>query len=899
MKKKHFCVLLLPLALHTTAVAQDSELEISAEEFPRIPAVEPADVMSTFELEPGFKMQLSAHEPNVMDPIAMTFDERGRAYVLEMRGYSERREEALGQVRLLTDKNGDGIFDQSSIFKEGLKWPTAITCYKGGVFVGATPDIYYLKDTDGDGVCDEQKTVFTGFGGGNLRLNMQALFNSLRWGPDNRIWGATARNGGLVSNPNDDTFEPVLLRGADFSFDPEKLDLRAENGTAQYGMSFDSEGRRYVCSNSKHIVWVAYERHQVNPNPWYSLPDPLVDIPNDGAAAPVYRISPDEPWRIVRTRWRVAGVVKGVVEGGGRVSGYFTSATGVHLYWGTAFPDKFRNNAFIGDVGSNLVHRKVIDFPEDSVQPIAHRENPEEKTEFLRSADNWFRPTSFATGPDGALYLTDMYRETIEHPWSLPEPIKKHLDLNSGFDRGRIYRITPEDFISSPPPDLAGMGTEELENLANHPNDWTQTTARRLLFERGQPALPKPAVEPFPALLSSKKPLLDHTKQAATDPWIRAAFLNSLKTSQDLAKAWTETENLRGSDLRIDLAEVIGRSGNSELISTVATELAASSPTPNIVQQIVALQTGMKYAKVNWLSVTGPDQWKPLISRAMAVLQVPNANSENQIAAVRLLGLLAGGEAKETLQNALLSSGDDEELNTAIALAIHDNEYLIDHFPNLTDGAKASISRRIGSNKIASLHLLDKVKAGEIALSEVPASLLDQIRNSKEKQVERMAHEVLPPVVSRADVIAEYEAALKLETDRERGKTAFAKACSACHVSHEGQGINLGPPIATFATAGKDSLLNNILDPNKEVAPQYQAYTFELKDEPPILALITSETPDEVTLRAPGGIEKTFPRTQVASMSGLGQSLMPEGLEATLTVQEMADLLAYLTSPAQ
>src|SRR5690606_4371972 len=136
---------------------------VSADEFPRIPATEPADALGTFEIAPGFELSLAAHEPAVMDPIAMAFDEKGRAYVVEMRGYSERREDEICQIRLLTDEDQDGVFDKSVVFKDKLKWPSAILCYKGGVFVGATPDLYYFKDTDGDGVCHEERTVFTGF----------------------------------------------------------------------------------------------------------------------------------------------------------------------------------------------------------------------------------------------------------------------------------------------------------------------------------------------------------------------------------------------------------------------------------------------------------------------------------------------------------------------------------------------------------------------------------------------------------------------------------------------------------------------------------------------------------------------------------------------------------------
>ena len=177
--------------------------EVSSDEIPRIPATEPGDALNTFEIEDGFTLSLAAAEPDVTDPIAMAFDEKGRAYVIEMRGYSERRDDAICRIRLLTDIDHDGDFEQSVVFKEGLKWPTAILCYRGGVFVGATPDVYFLRDNDGDGISDEERLIFTGFGEGKLELNMQALFNSLRWGPDNRIWGATAGNGGTVTRPDD------------------------------------------------------------------------------------------------------------------------------------------------------------------------------------------------------------------------------------------------------------------------------------------------------------------------------------------------------------------------------------------------------------------------------------------------------------------------------------------------------------------------------------------------------------------------------------------------------------------------------------------------------------------------------------------------------------------------
>lgn len=895
MKTIRLCALFL--FLFSTSPAEDP-LELSAEEFPRVPATEPAQVADTFEIEKGFQLDLVAHEPDVMDPIAMAFDEKGRAYVLEMRGYSERRDSALGRVRLLTDTNGDGKFDHSTVFKDGLKWPTAVLCYKGGVFVGATPDVHYFKDTDGDGVADESKHLFTGFGEGPPRLNMQALFNSFRWGPDNRVWGATAGNGGIVSRVGDDKFEPVPLRGADFSFDPEKLDLRPENGTAQYGMSFDSEGRRFVCTNSRHIIWVAYERHHVNPNPWYRLPAPLVNIPDDGAAAPVYRISPDEPWRIVRTRWRVSGVVKGVVEGGGRVSGYFTSATGVHLYWGDAFGEGFRNNAFIGDVGSNLIHRKLVTYPGGQTQPVATRANPELKSEFIRSKDNWFRPTSFTTGPDGCLYITDMYRETIEHPWSLPEPIKKHVDLNSGFDRGRIYRAAPEGAKATGAPDLASLSDAELQKLLDHANDWHQTTARRLLYERGIPADPKEPIEPFPAMLAATSFLREHTAAAAEDEWIRAGFLNSIRTGDDLSAALESVSALPPGDLHIALSELVGSSGDMDFIKTLV-EAAATAPVDDrLVSELTALKKGLQSNPSGWKSLLTDSAFQDLLNRAVAILAKADTSESEKSHAISILALSGSSDFDAELKS-LFESTQSASLRSRLATTIRDPEFLVERFTDLSDESRNSITAKLLASEPASLAFLESLKSEKINVAETPAQLIAGLRDHKSKAVSKLAATVLPPVISRDQVIANYADALQGEGDREKGRLAFEKACMVCHLSHEGKGIVLGPSITTFSNAGAESLLGNILNPNKEVAPQFQAFTFELKNGEMLVGIIESESAEEVTMKMPGGLSRTFPRTEVQSMKGLGQSLMPEGLEASLTVEEMRDLLSYLAAPAK
>ncbi len=459
-----------------------ADLQVTDKDLPRSPATEPDKAVSTLKVRDGFRVELAASEPLIESPVAMAFDENGRMFVVEMRDYSERRDERLGRVKLLEDTNGDGRFDKATIYATNLPWPTAVICWNGGVFVGATPDIIFFKDTNGDGVADERRVVFTGFGNAVAKLNVQQLFNSFTWGLDNRIHGALGGNASVVTNLMRSGDKPLPLRGRDFSFDPRTFEMRAESGGGQWGFSFDDAGHKFTCSNSRHIDVEMFDDAVGARNPFYAMPQPNVNIAADGPAAEIYRASPEEPWRVIRTKWRVAGVVPGPVEGGGRASGYFSGASGTTIYRGDAFPPEYRGDAFIAESGSNLVHRKKI--RRDGLSFIAERAADELTREFLAGTENWFRPVSIANAPDGALYIVDMYREVIEHPWSLPPELKSHIDLNSGNDRGRIYRVVPNNFKQRQLPQLARANTTELVKTLDHTNGWHRDTAARLLVER-------------------------------------------------------------------------------------------------------------------------------------------------------------------------------------------------------------------------------------------------------------------------------------------------------------------------------------------------------------------------------------------------------------------------------
>lgn len=501
------------------SAADDSPEKDYSAELPRIAPTPPAEALAKFQIAPGFRAEQVAAEPLLADPVAIAFDENGRLYVVEMRGYSENEADNLSRIRLLTDTDGDGKFDESSIFADGLSWPTAVICYGGGIFVADAPNIFFLQDTNRDGRADVKKVVFTGF----LRSNVQGLINSFQWGLDNRIHGATSSSGAEVSaEPQRVGEKPLSLRGRDFAFDPRTMTMSAVSGGAQHGMSFNQWGDKFVCSNSDHIQHVVFEDRYLARNPYFAAPNPRKSIAVDGPQAEVYRTSPVEPWRIVRTRLRMKKVVPGVVEGGGRAAGYFTGATGVTIYRGNAWPREYVGWAFVGDVGSNLVHRKRLE--PDGVTYRALR--VDDKSEFLSSSDIWFRPCQFANGPDGTLYVLDMYREVIEHPASLPPPIKKHLDLTSGRDRGRLYRVVPDGFRQPALPRLGQASTAELVAFLAHDNGWHRDTAARLLYERQD---------------RSAVPLLDKLAKESRLPEGRIASLYALNGLQALTPEAIQT----------------------------------------------------------------------------------------------------------------------------------------------------------------------------------------------------------------------------------------------------------------------------------------------------------------------------------------------------------------------
>lgn len=955
------------LLVGAALVAIAAEPEADPNELPRHPPRAPEEALATFAITKGFGLELAAAEPLVVDPVDLAFDESGHLFVVEMRGYPEQRDEKLGRVRRLTDLDGDGRFDRSEVFAEDLAWPTSVACWNGGVFVLATPELLFLRDRDGDGRADERKVVFTGFGSHTRRLNVQALPNSLRWSLDGRLFGATARNGGVVNTIN--------LRTADFSFDPRRNDLRAETGTAQFGLSFDAAGRRFVCSNSRHLMQVVAERDNFASSPWINPPGRTPIIATDGPAAEVYRRSPDEPWRIVRTRWRVGGLVPGPVEGGGRVSGYFTAATGVTAYRGNAYPKTARRDVFIADAGSNLVHRKRLQG--GGWQLSASRPAGEEKREFLSSTDNWFRPVQFAHGPDGCLYIADMYREVIEHPWSLPPGLKKHLDLSSGNDRGRIYRIVPDRFEAPPPPRFVSL--EERLSALDHPNDWHRETAARLLLAEpdakagpellrllrtGSPpgrlrallvlqGLDLLETEPVRLGLRDDSPLVrehairlsprvdaagiaaelvrvaerkDSTVRERVrlpgalkevppdlrlriltrlladpprDPWIDHAVLAAVA---DGAEAVRLFESATGASplARNELARITGRAADP--VGLQQSLALAAAEAPELVEPLLAgwSASGRELKSLETAMI-------PRLRRAEVALANEQLEPAERMAALRLLGLfptdsrqnaflgLIGSPAPEALQLeaiALLERLRSEQVAGGV----------ITHWQKLTLRVRTASLEAVLSRGTGARAVLDAVAAGRFPADALDSNRRHQLRTHADAAVRKRAATALPPPAGAVDP-ADYKEALRLTGNPGKGALLFRARCAACHRDRDRDrdpdpaAGGIGPDRVAFQAKGKDVLLQNILNPNAEVAPEFSAFQAVQKNGDTILGFLVRDSGREVTLRRLDGREITRLRSELASLESLGRSLMPEGLHLGWSNQNLADLLAFLVAP--
>ncbi|MEX0819780.1 MAG: PVC-type heme-binding CxxCH protein, partial [Pirellulaceae bacterium] len=463
--------------------------EFEAAEFPPPrPATESARLI---ELASGLKIELVASEPLVADPVAFDWGPDGTLWVAEMGDYPNgatwnKPGDPIGvpggRIKRLTDENGDGKYDRATVFLDKVSFPNGVKAWRKGVLVSAAPKVFYAEDTNGDGIADRRETLHQGFAEGN----QQHRVNGLQWGVDNWLYLANGDSGGTVKSMK--TGQTVDIRGRDLRIRPDTGELEAVSGQTQFGRNCDDWGNWFGGNNSNPMWHYALEDHYLKRNPYHASPSGNHHISNQPGASPIYPAS--------RTLTRFNDFDK---------ADRFTSACSPMIYRDellfqedheSAGGDQSQgiSHAFICEPVHNLVHREIVRA--DGATFASERARDELDSEFLASSDNWFRPTMIRTGPDGALWISDMYRLVIEHPEWIPAAWQEKLDLRAGHDMGRIYRVVPSDGGPRPAKRLDQLDTNELVEALDSPNGWQRDTVQQMLLWQGDAA----AIEPLQRL---------------------------------------------------------------------------------------------------------------------------------------------------------------------------------------------------------------------------------------------------------------------------------------------------------------------------------------------------------------------------------------------------------------
>jgi putative membrane-bound dehydrogenase-like protein len=442
----------------------------------------PEESKATFKMDSSLRVDIFAAEPYVIDPVAMEFDEQGEVYVVGMLdAYKPDSVKGRGCIVKLRDINGDGRADTSIVFADSLREATSILPWQGGLLVAAAPNIIFMKDTDGDGRADLKEILFTGF----FNKNEEAQITNLRFGIDNWIYANNNGQAGMVTFSRMPGADSLSMKGWDFRFRLDRNQFEATSGRGQYGLAMDDWGHRFYTQNAEHISQVVIQKKYLDRNPL--LPkDARKSLQNiSDHEAEMFQLTPAPWWRLERTRQRNNRFRENGLPETERSEGRFTGGSGGTFFEGELMPASFYGSIFTGDVAGNLAHRDMLRRI-DSPYFKAGRPGGERDREFMATTDSWVRPASFTAGPDGSLFMIDMYRQHIETPMSIPQELQVGMDFNAGDKYGRIYRFVGKDApaFRLQNPDLRNAASSRMVDMLAHRNQWWRLQAQRLLLER-------------------------------------------------------------------------------------------------------------------------------------------------------------------------------------------------------------------------------------------------------------------------------------------------------------------------------------------------------------------------------------------------------------------------------
>jgi putative membrane-bound dehydrogenase-like protein len=508
--------------------------------FPVPPEKSPEEGLAALRPRPGFTAELVAAEPLLDGPVAFDWDAQGRLWVVEMRDYPLGCPDG-GRVKILTDVDGDGRYDEAKTVASGLPFPSGILPWRDGALVASSPDILFVSESG------EKRVLFTGFKPGN----QQHRLNGFEWGLDGWVYGANGDSGGVINGVN--------ISGRDFRFRPDTGEFEAESGQTQYGRRRDDWGNWFGNNNPVWLWHYTISDAHLRRNPKLAVKTTKRVLANYEDSTRVFAIS-ELPVRFNQPQ----------------SAGHVTSGCSPAPYRDDLFGPEFASSVFSCEPVHNVVHREVL--TPDGATFTSRRAADELDREFLASTDPWFRPVFAKTGPDGALYVADFHRFVLEHPeWIAPET-QARLDLRLGEGKGRLYRVFPQGTKLRPIPNLEAADPAALDS----PNGWQRDTVQRLLVE---------------AKRTNAAPGIRKLAIGASNPKVRVQALATL-AALGAIDAETRDHALRAADSRVrvqalrvadDLASILPLVDDAEFL--VRHELALRLGDFREAKAAAALQT--------------------------------------------------------------------------------------------------------------------------------------------------------------------------------------------------------------------------------------------------------------------------------------------------------------------
>jgi glucose/arabinose dehydrogenase/mono/diheme cytochrome c family protein len=606
---------------------------------PPSPALSPAEALATFKLPPGFRMELVASEPLVFDPVAMAFGPDGRLWVVEMRAYMQNVEgkgenAPIGTVAVLDDTDGDGRMDKRTEFAGGFVLPRAIALVDGGVLVAEPPNLWFLRDNDGDDKVDARTRIASDYGNPS---NPEHTANGLLWALDNWIYSAnhTVR---FRLNAGEWSRENTVFRG-------------------QWGITQDDAGRLVYNTNSDPLRIDVLPAEFLRRNPNLRGPDSVNHQLVKPQDAPVWpgriTLGVNRGYRLLREDGTLPSV---------------TAACGPMVYRGATFPAEFRGNAFIAEPSANLVKRLII----GEIAGVPRARNAYERSEFLTSTDERFRPVNLYNGPDGGLYVVDMYRGVIQHRIYLTTYLRDQIrerGLEAPVGLGRIWRIVPRNAPKYRPPTLTRMSARQRVASLAHVQGWWRDTAQRLLVEASDPATvaplrkltrsarsPEARLHALWTLAGMHQANWDVIQTALRDPNASVAAAGARLAANffpgESVRTVRALEERAARDEPEFLREMALALGATKEVDALVRLGALHGAEPFMADAIVSSLGGAELASLERLASGNPS---PGARAVMASLTAAILQSREQAAADRVFSMLANPATSVDLRDALLS----------------------------------------------------------------------------------------------------------------------------------------------------------------------------------------------------------------------------------------------------